>query len=1089
LIPSPVYGHYNETTASTSRVPRVLDGFCFYEWNARMSVFIHTAIRQFAVIWVICVSSFLAGVSVLADDVLFERDIRPILRAHCFDCHGATEKPEGGLDLRQVRRMQSGGESGTAVVPGNSDESLLLERVRSGEMPPGETKLTPQEIETLAQWIAGGARTARPEPDSIPPGLGITPEERAFWSFQPIRRSVAPPVRDDLRGQVRNSIDEFLLAAMPDGLAFAEDADRQTLVLRTCFDLTGLPPSADMLQQWLNEPSEDWHARLVDSLLESPNYGERWARHWLDIAGYADSEGSTVNDAERPWAWKYRDYVIRSFNTDKPFDRFITEQLAGDELAGPQQGDLTAEQIERLTATGFLRMAADGTGSGEDNPTGRNQTIADTIKIVSTSLLGLSVGCAQCHDHRYDPIPQTDYFAMRAILAPAMDWQNWKVPSQRLVSLYTAADRQKSAEISAEAAVIGTERAAKQTEYMAQALEKELLKYEEPLRASLKLAYETEAAARTPEQAELLKAHPSVNISPGVLYQYLPEAAEDLKKYDARIAEVNEKRTPEEFLAVLTEPAGHLPETKLFHRGDFQQPLSVVTPAALTVACPEDARIEIPANDPALPTSGRRLAFAKWLTGRDNPLVARVIVNRIWLHHFGKGLVPTPADFGRLGVAPTHPELLDWLADEFMEHGWSVKHLHHVILGSSAWRQSSRRIAMHDALDPDNRYYSRQSIMRLDAELVRDRMLAVTGRLNPQQFGAPAPITEDDAGQVVIDDNETRRSLYVKVRRSRPVAMLQAFDAPVMEVNCERRPVSTVATQSLMLMNSGTILNHAAKLAERCRTEATVLPDDQLASLPTLPAAPHESWHYGYGSFNETTKQIESFTQLTYFTGSQWQAGATVPDPELGYVLLNAAGGHPDQSGRAVIRRWVAPQSGTLTISGSIQHGSPNGDGVRARVVSNRVPQEGTGLLGEWTCFNSKTDSPVAATSVEAGDTIDLIVDCLSNHTSDSFTWSAIISLTTADGSVQTFDSAAGFHGPPDSPGHLAGQVTKAWQLAYCRNPEPDELVTSMAFLADQMGYLQTHRDHIPAGLTESQQALTDLCQVLLTSNEFLYVR
>ena len=314
--------------------------------------------------------------------------------------------------------MQHGGESGTAIVPGNINESLLLERIRAGEMPPGETKLTSKEIDTLTQWIGGGAKTARPEPESIPPGLGITPEERAFWSFQPIRRPVDPDVREEVRSRVRNSIDAFLLAPMPEGLTFADDADRHTLILRTHFDLTGLPPSADVLQQWSNEPSEDWYARLVDSLLESPDYGERWARHWLDIAGYADSEGSTVNDAERPWAWKYRDYVIRSFNADKPFDRFITEQLAGDELAGPQQGDLTAEQIELLTATGFLRMAADGTGSGEDNPTGRNQTIADTIKIVSTSLMGLSVGCAQCHDHRYDPIPQTRLFRHAGDLCP-----------------------------------------------------------------------------------------------------------------------------------------------------------------------------------------------------------------------------------------------------------------------------------------------------------------------------------------------------------------------------------------------------------------------------------------------------------------------------------------------------------------------------------------------------------------------------------------------------------------------------------------------------------------------------------------------
>ena len=1054
-----------------------------------MKLSIQNSAYRLAGICLIAASPIVPWSSALAADVTFERDIRPILRAHCFDCHGATEEPKGGLDLRQVRRLLKGGESGAAIVLANVDESLLLERVRSGEMPPGETKLTPKEIDTLTRWIADGARTARPEPDTIPPGLGITPEERAFWSFQPIHRPAEPAVREDVRGRIRNPIDAFLRARMPEGVTFADDADRHTLILRTHFDLTGLPPSVEQLQQWINDPAEDWYVRLIDSLLASPNYGERWARHWLDVAGYADSDGYTVSDPERPWAWKYRDYVVRAFNADKPFDRFITEQLAGDELAGPQQGDLTAEQIELLSATGYLRMAADGTGSGEDNPTGRNQMIGDTLKIVSTSLLGLSVGCAQCHDHRYDPIPQTDYYALRAIFTPAMDWQNWRVPSQRMVSLYTEVDRQKAAEVAAEAGAIGTERAAKQAEYMAQALAKELQKYEEPLRAALKAAYETEAGKHTPEQTDLLAKNPSVNISPGVLYQYLPEAAEDLKKYDARIAEANGKRPTEEFLAVLTEPSGHLPETHLFHRGEFQQPLAVVPPGALTVACSEDARVEFAVDDPSLPTSGRRLAFAKWLTSRDNPLVARVIVNRIWLHHFGKGLVPTPADFGRLGVPPTHPELLDWLADEFMQNGWSVRHLHRIILSSSAWRQSSRRVAMHDSLDPDNQFYSRQSITRLDAELVRDRMLAVTGRLNAQQFGAPAPITEDDAGQVVIDDNETRRSIYIKVRRSQPVAMLQSFDAPVMDVNCERRPVSTVATQALMLMNSGSILNHAAKLAERSRAEGIPIPDDQLTILPSLPAPPHESWQYGYGAFDETTRQTESFTPLTHFTGSQWQAGLALPDPTLGFVLLHAAGGHPDQSGRAAIRRWVAPKSGTLTISGSLQHGSPNGDGVRARVVSSRAAQQGNGLLGEWMCCNSKIECPVPMTAVEAGDTLDLIVDCLAEITSDSFQWPVTISLITADGTVQSFDSTAGFHGPPEPRGLLVGQVTRAWQLAYCRNPESDELVTSMTFLADQIGYLHSHRDRIPAGLTESQQALTDLCQVLLTSNEFLYVK
>ena len=1046
-------------------------------------------ITRYRLALIVLATTVVSSSSRAAEELTFERDIRPIFRAHCLDCHGAVEEIQGGLDLRQVRLMQKGGESGTVLIPGDPHMSLLMDRIRSKEMPPGEIKVTDKELETLTQWISAGAKTARPEPDNIPPGLGITPEERSFWSLQPIRRSPEPAVRADQQSRIRSAIDSFLLANMPEGLNFADDADRHALILRAHFDLTGLPPSAEQLQQWLNEPSEDWYVRLIDSLLASPQYGERWGRHWLDVAGYADSDGYTVQDKERQWAWKYRDYVIRAFNSDKPFDRFIVEQMAGDELAGPQQGDLTPEQIELLSATGYLRMAADGTDSGEDNPTARNQVIGDTIKIVSTSLLGLSVGCAQCHDHRYDPIPQTDYYAMRAVFAPALDWQQWKFSSQRLVSLYTEADKKKAAEVSAEAAVISGERAAKQTEYMAQALDKELMKYEEPLRAQLRTAYETAADKRTPEQTDLLNKNPSVNISPGVLYQYLPEAAEDLKKYDARIAEVNAKRPAEEFVSVLTEPAGHLPETNLFYRGEFLQPKGVIQPATLTAACPEDARVEIPADDPALPTSGRRLAYAKWLTSRENPLVARVLVNRIWLHHFGRGLVPTPADFGRLGAAPTHPELLDWLADEFMQNGWSVKHLHRVIMSSTAWRQSSRRVAMHDSLDPDNRFYSRQSIIRLDAELVRDRMLAVTGRLNAQQFGAPAAVLEDDAGQVIIDDKETRRSLYIKVRRSQPVAMLQAFDAPVMEINCERRPVSTVATQSLMMMNSATILNHALALADRCRTEATAMPEDQLALLPGLPAPPNESWQYGFGAFNDTAKQLESFTPLAHFTGTQWQASATLPDPGLGYVLLHANGGHPDQPGRAVIRRWVAPKSGTLTISGKLQHGSENGDGVRARVISSRAVLNGNGLLGEWTSLNAPVESTVGATQVEAGDTIDFMVDCITNHTSDSFQWPVTIAFTSADGTAQSLSSASQFRGPNEPHGLLVGQVVHAWQLAYSRKPEPEELVGAMAFMADQIGYLQAHREQLPADVSETRQALTDLCQALLTSNEFLYVK
>lgn len=1024
------------------------------------------------------------GLTFAADgspSLTYEKDIRPIFRAHCFDCHGATEEMSGGLDLRLVRFMQQGGDSGPAVVPGDPNASYLLDRVRSGEMPPGEARVTEQELATLETWVAQGAPTARPEPETIGPGLGITEEEKSFWSFQPIERPPVPETSDADR--VRNAIDAFLVDAMPKGLTFSEEADRSTLIKRLYFDLIGLPPSPDEMARWTTLDDANWYEQLVDELLASEHYGERWARHWLDIAGYADSEGYTVQDAERSWAWKYRDYVIRSLNADKPFDRFIIEQLAGDELAGPREGDLTAEQIELLTATGFLRMAADGTGSGANTAEARNQVMADCIRIVSTTFLGLSMACAQCHDHRYDPIPQTDYYAMRAVFEPALDWKAWKTPQQRLISLYTEADRTRAAEVEAEAQKIAAERAEKQTVYMAQALDKELEKYEEPLRGQLRAAYETAAKERTPEQQQLLKEYPSVNITPGVLYQYLPDAAEDLKKYDARIAEVRATRPPEEFLRVLTEPAGHVPETRLFHRGDHQQPKQVIPPGTLSVVCPDGRRTEFAPDVSELPTTGRRLAYAQWLTNGNHPLVARVLVNRFWMHHFGEGLVTTPSDFGALGTRPSHPKLLDWLAAEFMEQGWSLKRFHRLIVSSTAYRQSAVRTPERVALDPTNRFYSRKSIVRLDAEVLRDRMLAATGKLETNLYGAPVPVKADETGQVSVDPSIGRRSLYVKVRRSQPVAMLEAFDAPVMETNCERRPVSTVATQSLMLMNGESILEFAAALEARSRAEAPGL--DQLAdvALPELPDQPPPRWQYGYGSFDESSGRITSFTAYPHWTGSAWQGGPELPDPQLGWSTLNAHGGHPDIASRSPIRRWTAPVDGTVRITGRLQHGSENGDGVRGRIVTSH-----SGLVGTWAAHASATDTTVAEVLVRQGETIDFIVECQANYTSDSFQWTVQIDRREGAEATATYSSADAFAGPALSSEFVPGQVIRAWELAYARRPTPEELKLAFLFIQRQLDLIADRGIALPEARSPVQQAMTNLCQALLTSNEFLYV-
>lgn len=786
------------------------------------------------------ISPHSAGAEEAPGVLVFERQIRPIFKAHCFQCHGEGDK--GKLDLRLRRLMLQGGDSGPAIEAGKKEDSLLFERISKGEMPPGDKKLSPEEIKLIGEWIDAGAPTARTEPEEISAASGITPEDREFWFYQSLHDQPIPEYQPADR--VRTNIDAFLVKKLKEqGFAFSPDADKLTLIKRATFDLTGLPPTREEIQTFLADQADDAYERMVDRLLASPRYGERWGRHWLDVAGYADSNGYTSDDAVRPWAYKYRDYVIRAFNADKPFDQFLSEQLAGDELLHEKQANFTPQELETLVATGYLRMAADGTAGGVDQEVARNQVVADTLKIVSTSLLGLSVGCAQCHDHRYDPILQSDYYRLRAVFEPALDWKAWRNPNERLISLYTDADRAKAAEVAAEAGKLAAERSAREAVLMKAALEKELEKHPAELRDALRTAYETPDDKKTPEQSKLLDERPSVKINPGNLYQYDDPGAQELKKMQAKVDEVSAKRPPEEFIHVLTEPAGTAPVTYLFHRGDHKQPKDPINPGTLTVCSESLSPIEFPGDDPTLPSSGRRLAFAQWLTSAKNPLTARVLVNRFWLHHFGRGLVNTPSDFGIMGERPSHPELLDWLARDFMVNGWKLKRLHKLILTSTAYRQSSARPADLVAKDPENTLYGRFSVIRLDAEGLRDRVLAATGVMNPAMFGPAIPVQEDDVGQVIVTGDAPapapalivptnlpafRRSVYVQQRRSQPVAMLQAFDAPVMQVNCEKRASSTVAPQALMLMNSDFVLKQSGYLAARVLREAGDQPDPQI---------------------------------------------------------------------------------------------------------------------------------------------------------------------------------------------------------------------------------------------------------------------
>ncbi len=826
----------------------------------------------------ILLATSLSALAADALEVTFEKHVRPILKAHCFQCHGEADKVEAKLDVRLKRLLEKGGETGPAVVAGQPDQSLLLRRIESGEMPPVERKLTSAERDVLRRWITAGAKTAAPEPEK-PEESFFTDDERNHWAFRPVVRPPIPPsLRDGGGRTLERSVDAFLMSKlMAKQLAFAAEADRRTLIRRATFDLHGLPPTPDDVEEFVNDSEPDAYERLIDRLLASPRYGERWGRHWLDVAGYADSDGYTDEDPVRAWSFKYRDYVLRAFNNDKPFDEFLLEQLAGDELVPLPHANLSPESLDKLVATGFLRMAPDGTASGAvDQNIARNAVMAETIKTVATSLLGLSLGCSQCHDHRYEPITQADYYRFRAIFEPAYDWKNWRVPNGRLVTLYTDADRAKAAEIEASAAKIDAERQKKLDEHIQRILERELLKKPEELRDSLRTAHNTPEAKRTPEQKALLKDHPSINVNGGTLPLYDGKAAEEINAFSKQATDLRGTKPPEEFLMVLNETPNVIPPTFLFARGEHFAPKQPLEPAELSILAEsrkpiaESRQPNILSDDPALPTSGRRLAYARWLTSGQHPLLARVLVNRVWMQHFGRGLVGTPADFGVQGERPSHPELLDWLASEFVASGWRLKSLHRQMLLSTAYRQSSTRTTTADTVDPDNRLLSHFPLRRLHAEEVRDATLAISGKLNAKLGGKSVPVMQDEIGQFVLGiDNingngvpdkpiplngeEFRRSLYVQARRSRPLSVMDPFDPPVLDPNCPQRNSSTVSPQSLFLMNSEFVQDHSRGLAERIATTAG----------PDLKSQIVQAWRLVFGTDPTEAESAEAVAFVT----------------------------------------------------------------------------------------------------------------------------------------------------------------------------------------------------------------------------------
>lgn len=774
-----------------------------------------------------------------AEPAQFERDVLPVLRARCLKCHSTAQR-KGGLSVRTPAAMLEGGDNGPALVQGKPGESLLVEKIESGEMPPGKAaKVTAAELATLKGWIQAGAPAS-----SEAVAQSAAADEPLHWAFVPPKRPAVPVVRNV--GAVRNPIDAFLLVKLDGaGLPFSPEADRRTLIRRATFDLWGLPPTPQEVDAFVADKATDAYERLIERLLESPRYGERWARHWLDIAGYADSEGILSMDYVRAAAWRYRDWVIQAFNADMPYDRFLREQIAGDELvdywtAYKTQETLSPQIVQSLIATGYLRCASDTSRPDFVNiknaPGYYYQTLEDTMKIVATSTLGITLQCAKCHSHKYDPITQADYYRVQAIFMSGYRPAQWVPQVERRRFEATAVQEAHAKEVNTriDQAVARRKKSIETItkEFASRRFQEKLAALPEAIQGDVQTAIDTPRNKRglihrylaSKFEAEL---KPQTKDIPGLLAKESPRDRDLIASLDAA-NQADERRRPGFAEVRAFYDLAGTAKTPILQRGDYTKPGTEVAPGALpAIATPKPFRWTAPPKDS--PTSGRRRAFADWLTQPGHPLTARVLVNRVWLHHFGEGIVATPDNLGIKGAAPTHPELLDWLATEFESRSWSIKTMHRLMMNSTAYRQSSRddpeRHARAHAVDPDNRLIWRQRLRRLEAEPLRDALLSVAGTLNPATGGPPVPMVAQPDGEVITPAGPEglRRSIYLQVRRSEPLTILQAFDQPVMETNCTRRSVSTVSSQALNLLNSEFLIRQAQALAARVLREA---PDD-----------------------------------------------------------------------------------------------------------------------------------------------------------------------------------------------------------------------------------------------------------------------
>jgi hypothetical protein len=1070
---------------------------------------------SFLALWSCLLWNALGSVSLAEPPELtrfFEMSVRPLLEKHCLKCHG-KEKQESSLRLDRRSSALRGGVSGPAIVPGRPGESLIL-KVLSGEgdvqMPPDQP-LPAEQVDVIRQWIRAGA--------PWPQGSAGEPEDPAsHWAFQPLR-SIATPITNS--DWVRTPIDQFILTRLElEGLSPSRPASKLTLLRRVSLDLLGLPPTIEEMATFLADDRPAAYERLVDRLLASPRYGERWGRYWLDVARYADNKGHVFFEEKNfPWAWAYRDYVVRAFNEDLPYDRFVLEQIAADQM------DLNTDR-RPLAAMGFLTIGARFSNNAHD-------VIDDRIDVVTRGLMGLTVTCARCHDHKFDPIPQADYYSLYGVfrssseptlgplfedeprtteyvefskgLAERVQKLEGFVEKQRQemmesaryrTSEYLLAVHGKRNHPSTENFMLLTEKG-KLSPAMIHRWEVYLQRVSRDQDPIWSVWYQfseipdDEFSARASDVRDALLAAGTKSLHPFIRQKFkdavVPRSMGDVADlYGAVFSEV-ERRWGQ--LQAKAQSAGQNPPAKLDDAGYeslrsvLYGPTSpVVVPRTLgwgfldllpdrptqaeykklikeveqfstkQAAAPPRAMVLLdvdPLYRPAVFLRGNpnregrsvprqflevlttekrrpfrsgsgRLELAQQIVSRDNPMTARVMVNRIWRHHFGRGIVETPSNFGIQGELPSHLELLDWLSIRFMESGWSVKQLHRLMLRSATYRQSSlpstefrERVADRD---PENKLLSHFRRHRLDFEAMRDSMLSVSGLLDHTIGGPPTDLFET---------MPPRRSVYGFIDRMDLPNLLRSFDFPDPASSSPKREETTVPPQSLFFMNHPFVIRCADSLSAHPEFHHVDDPGERAVVAFSLvlgrpPSADEEAmarryvlhetadaeesaWQYGFGRVDEQAQRVRSFTALTHWTGSRWQAGARLPDAKLGWVFIDRQGGHPAATNdRCAIRRWVSPIDGTVSFHGTLQHVPAEGNGVRGRLISSRH-----GILGQWKVHHSEHSTRVGPIEVQVGDTIDLVVDFQDHITHDEHLWPVVIS---GEG-TGTWDSQQDFKG------------------------------------------------------------------------------